>query len=196
MCKRSLTACLVAALALLCAPRAASADWLLTPFIGAAMEGDVDGQRPTYGVSLGYMGAGVFGIEFDLGYTPEFLDVDFLDLDIADTNVTTAMANLIIGIPIGGTSGGGIRPYVSAGGGLMRTRLDVVADLFNVDANDFGVNVGGGVFAFFNDSVGIRGDVRYFRSLADLAAEDIFGLDLDFGNFDFWRATGGVTIRF
>jgi hypothetical protein len=42
--------------------------------------------------------------------------------------------------------------------------------------------------------VGIRGDVRYFRALQDHAA----GSDLDLGlsNFDFWRATVGVTFRF
>lgn len=193
---RSLGAGLCAALAFFLLPQTASADWLLTPFVGAAYSGDVDGQRTTYGVSFGYMGAGVIGVEADLGFTPEFLDVDFVGLDIADTNVTTAMANIIIGIPVGGTRGGGVRPYVTAGGGLIRTQLDTIGDLFKVSANDFGVNVGGGVFAFFNDTVGIRGDLRYFRSLVDFASEDIFGLDLDFGSFDFWRASAGVTIRF
>ena len=29
-------------------------------------------QRANFGVSFGYMGAGVIGFEFDLGYTPNF----------------------------------------------------------------------------------------------------------------------------
>ena len=44
------------------------------------------------------------------------------------------------------------------------------------------------------ENFGIRGDVRYFRSVQDSdAGEDI---DFDFGSFDFWRATFGVTFRF
>ena len=53
--------------------------------------------------------------------------------------------------------------------------------------------------AFFSDNVGIRGDLRYFRGLEtedDSIGEDI--LDEEFGleDFDYWRATVGITFRF
>jgi hypothetical protein len=55
------------------------------------------------------------------------------------------------------------------------------------------VNIGGGVQGFFNDRIGLRGDLRYFRSLADDEPDDEF--DLAFSDFDFWRGTVGVTFR-
>ncbi len=73
------------------------------------------------------MGAGIFGFEVDFGYAPNFFestegDADF---DYGDSNVTTLMANVILGIPIGGQTGLGIRPYVSGGVGLIRSRSTV-----------------------------------------------------------------------
>ena len=50
------------------------------------------------------MGAGIFGFEVDFGYAPNFFestegDGDF---DYGDSNVTTLMGNVVLGIPIGG----------------------------------------------------------------------------------------------
>ena len=185
----------VAIVSLAASPRTASADWLLTPFAGITFGGDTEGQHATFGGSLGYMGNGAVGFEVDFGYAPEFFSPEDNDLDIfSDANVTTLMANVIVGIPIGGTTGGGVRPYVSGGAGLLRTHVKGAEDLFDVANNDFGINVGAGVMGFFNDNVGIRGDIRYFRSLQDPEEDDEF--DIDFGEFDFWRGTVGVTFRF
>jgi opacity protein-like surface antigen len=107
------------------------------------------------------------------------------------------MANLTLGAPIGGQSGGGIRPYASGGVGIIRSKIDDPLDLFEVDSTDFGFNVGAGVAGFFTDNIGIRGDVRYFRSLEDIES-DVEDLDLDvsLGDLRFWRGTVGVTFRF
>ena len=102
------------------------------------------------------------------------------------------MANLILGAPIGGAAG--VRPYVSGGAGLIRSRVADVDEFFDVDDNSFGVNVGAGVMGFVRENFGIRGDVRYFRGVQD--AELGSGIDLDLGAFDFWRGTFGVTFRF
>ena len=56
------------------------------------------------------------------------------------------------------------------------------------------MNAGAGLHMFFSDSVGIRGDVRYFRSLQDDEPDDEF--DIALSDFDFWRASVGVTFRF
>lgn len=193
-------------LTLIAVPRTASADWLFTPFIGTAFNADADfgdtfgepgefERRFTYGASLAYMGAGVIGFEFDFGYTPNFFEtiVDDDDFTFADdSNVTTLMANLIIGIPVGGQTGFGVRPYVVGGAGLLRTHVEGAGLFFEeLDSNDFGFNVGGGVNIFFVDNIGIRGDVRYFRAFAG----DDDELDFDLSDFDFWRATAGVTFR-
>lgn len=171
----------------------ARADWLFTPYLGVSFGGDTEGQHITYGGSLGWMGAGVIGFEIDGAFAPDILESDDgIDLDIDESNATTLMANLIVGVPIGGEPG--VRPYVSGGAGLVRTSVTDADEFFDIDDNSFGVNIGAGVMGFVRENFGIRGDVRYFRSLQDVDAGDDF--DLDLGSFDFWRATFGVTFRF
>ena len=193
------------------APAKASADWLFTPFIGLNWGssvtfndefGDFDDEfekRSTFGASLAWMGGGIAGFEIDFGYTPNFFELTEGDDDFeyGDSNLTTLMANLTLGAPIGGQSGGGIRPYASGGVGIIRSKIDDPLDLFEVDSTDWGFNVGAGVAGFFSDNIGIRGDVRYFRSLEDIES-DVEDLDLDvsLGDLRFWRGTVGVTFRF
>src|SRR5689334_5513942 len=95
----------------------ARADWLFTPYLGAAFGGDTPSQQITYGGSVAYLGAGVIGAEFDAGITPDFFGNN--SSDIGDSNVSTVMGNLMVAIPLGEP---GVRPYVSGGVGLIRTR--------------------------------------------------------------------------
>lgn len=189
------------------APSKASADWLLTPFVGWNWGGtanllesdDFDDefeQKAMFGASLAWMGAGVVGFEVDFGFSPNFFEntSGSGDFEFADSNLTTVMGNLIIGVPIGGQHGVGFRPYAVGGVGLVKSRLGSSGDLFNVDSTDWGFNVGAGAMFFFSDNVGLRGDVRYFRSLQDVEPIDDF--NIRFANFRFWRGTLGVTIRF
>ncbi|HTM34005.1 MAG TPA: outer membrane beta-barrel protein [Vicinamibacterales bacterium] len=172
----------------------ARADWLLTPYLGVTFGGDTGGQHVTYGGSFGWMGAGIIGFEVDGAFAPDVFDTDDgVDLSIKDSNATTLMANLIVGAPIGGQAG--VRPYVSGGAGLLRSRVQDVDQFFDVDDNSFGVNIGGGVMAFVRQNFGIRGDIRYFRGLQDVNV-DRSGASLNLGTFDFWRGTFGVTFRF
>ena len=190
------------------APAKASADWLITPFIGMNWGssvtftdefGDFEDEfekRGTYGASLAWMGGGIIGFEFDLGYTPNFFqstegDDDF---EYGDNNLTTLMGNVTVGAPVGGQSGMGIRPYASGGVGIIRSRIGDAEDLFDITSNDLGFNVGGGVAGFFADNIGLRGDIRYFRSLQDNEPDDEF--DVALGSFSFWRGTVGVVFRF
>jgi opacity protein-like surface antigen len=186
------------------APARASADWLFTPYIGMNWGGtagftdslgdfeDKFEQRMNFGASLSWMGAGALGFEVDFGYSPNFFEDP--STDAFDANVTSLMGNLIIGVPVGGQTGPGIRPYVSGGAGLLRTRVDDAGDFFDIDENAFGINAGGGVMAFFSDHVGVRGDIRYFRAFKDVETGD--GVDLRLGGFDFWRGSVGVAFRF
>jgi opacity protein-like surface antigen len=143
------------------------------------------------------MGAGIIGGEVDFGYSPSFFGTE---TDFGNNTLLTLMGNLIIGVPVGGTTGGGVRPYVTGGVGLIRTQIDG-GDLFNIESsnNDFGWNLGAGVMGFFNDHVGLRGDVRYMRSLVseddDIDDGDFDFPDFDQGDLDFWRLTVGVVFR-
>jgi hypothetical protein len=186
---------LIAALMLVVGPASARADWLFTPNIGVGFGGDSpSNDKLTYGASIGYMGAGIFGFEADLAYTPQFFENNTDNISFADSdNVTTAMANLIVGIPVGGTHGKGFRPYVAGGIGMLKTHVEDTAQLFNVSNNDLGVDIGVGAMGFMSEHVGLRGDVRYYRDLQDPTQNGDFTLAT--GKFDFWRGTVGLAFR-
>ena len=140
------------------------------------------------------MGAGIIGWEADLAYTPEFFESGDGDVDLIDnSNAVTAMFNAVIGVPVGGQRGGGFRPYISGGAGLLQTNVEDSRSLFTVNNSEFGLNIGAGAYGFVSDHIGLRGDVRYFRALTDPNEDNEF--DIGFGNFDFWRGTAGVTFR-
>lgn len=174
-------------------PASARADWLLSPNVGITFGGAAEGREHlTYGASIGWMGAGIFGFEGDFQFSPEFFEPNDEDLDLIDSsNVVSVMGNAIIGIPIGGQRGAGIRPFGIAGVGLLKTNQSSADEVLDVSSNDFGFNLGVGAMAFFSDHAGIRGDLRYVRSFEDVSD----GFDIEAGNFDFWRANVGVTFR-
>ncbi|MDQ3169601.1 MAG: outer membrane beta-barrel protein [Acidobacteriota bacterium] len=191
----------MATAALCLAPTAASAEWILTPFIGASFntgsdvtdeEFDelVDGSKMTYGGTLTYLGGGILGFEVDFGYSPEFFSGDDDEVDFIDSsNYSSLMANVVLSSPKGA-----FRPYGTAGVGLIKTTIDDVDDIIEVDRNALGFNVGGGVMAFFTDNVGVRGDLRYFRQMGE--SDDDDEIDFDLKALRFWRGTVGVSFRF
>jgi opacity protein-like surface antigen len=181
-----------AALILLSSAAPARADIVLTPFVGSLFGADLPDAKATYGVSAAFMGAGIIGGEIDFGFTPEFVPSGGLSPEV---KAMSLMFNGIIGIPIGGTVGASVRPYVVGGIGLFRATWKDDDFLDRIDPeSDFAFDLGGGIMGFFTDNIGIRGDVRYFRKFS----EDLDDLDVDFtlGDLDFWRATVGASFKF
>ena len=144
------------------------------------------------------MSGGIFGVEGDLGYTPKFFGTDIqlagAPISLASNNVLTAMGNLTLGIPLQSHNGPGVRPYGVAGIGLIRQRVDFAGGLVGYTASDLGYDVGGGVMVFVSRNIGIRGDLRYFRTLGGNTISDL--IDLQPGAFNFTRASVGVTFRY
>ena len=185
------------------APSKASADWLFTPFLGSTYGGSANVGGPdeafkdeferklNYGASLAWLGGGVMGFEVDFGYSPNFFGVSDDDSGInfvGDGNVTTLMGNLVVSAPVGG-----VRPYASGGVGIIASRVDNADNFFDkASSQNLGLDAGAGVM-FLAGNVGLRGDIRYFRSMTD---DDPDGIDLNLGNFRFWRGTVGVTFKF
>jgi opacity protein-like surface antigen len=210
--RKALITAALAAVAVGVTPGSAAADWYLTPYIGGVFGANADFEdfddddavdfedqferRVNFGAALGWMSNGIVGFEADFSWTPNFFEntAGEGDFDFGDSNVTSLMGNVVVGAPFGGQTGPGFRPYGSAGIGLLRTQVDGGAFFDDLSRNDLGVNVGGGAHGFFTDNIGIRGDIRYFRSLQDDEADDEF--DIGLADFDFWRATVGVTFRF
>ena len=174
------------ALAALVAAPPAQAETVLTPFAGLAFGGRADDSKFTYGGAIGFRGDGAgLGFEIDFGYTPEFFPEGGR---LRESNVTTLMGNLLLLAP-----GGSVRIYGAGGVGLLKTRVEDADGFFDVDSNDFGLNVGGGLEISLGERVGLRGDLRYFRALTDPEPDNEF--DIDLADLDFFRATVGLSLK-
>jgi len=187
-------ALVLTALVAILAPASARADGLLIPFLGVNFGGNsgkelsdaIDAKRFDWGVSLAYMGAGVLGLEADIAHSPDF----YGRTDVGGSSVLTATGNLLLGVPIGGQKGVGFRPYVAAGLGAIRSNVDA-SNVLSLDNSKFAWDFGGGAMFFFGSHVGLRGDIRYFRTFGDV--------DLDVvhtGRLDFARGSVGLILRF
>jgi opacity protein-like surface antigen len=147
-------------------PAPARADWTLSPFAGA---------------QLG---------EVDLGYAPEFFTQNGF---LTERRMITIMGNAVAGIPWGGSES--FKPYVSGGLGVIHPKVSEAGGLVTLDRRTFGMNVGGGATGWINRSVGLRGDVRYFRGLRS-SDDDANAFGVDLSTFHFWRTSAGLSVRF
>jgi opacity protein-like surface antigen len=191
--KRSLAFGLFAGFFAVVMPTAAAADVLLTPYGGFSRI--YEENRGTFGVTLGF--GGLIGLEFDAARIQLGLEDDLPLVDF-DAHATTLMGNMVVRFPTGP-----IQPYGSAGVGLVRVSGDIdvptLGEVISVDAQDLGWNIGGGLYVLPTPNFGIRADFRRFRTgdvtfdnLLDLAGFD----DLPLPDFNFWRTTFGVTLKF
>ena len=178
----------------------AHADGFVTPSIGVDFGGNAgstlrgaanNSNKLNAGVAVGWMSVGVFGLEEDFSWAPNFFGSGGLTVD--NTRVITLMTNVIAGVPVGGQHGGGVRPYVGLGVGLINQHVSSQSATGGFSENDFGFNVGAGVMGYFADHIGLRGDVRYFRSFQNTEA-NVVGLEV--GHFAFYRGSVGVLFRF
>ena len=192
---------LAAAAALALAPVQARAEGYISPWVATNagtgfnsnnLGNSFNNGRVGVGTQVGAMGKGILGAELDLGWSPSFFGTTN---DFGNNSVIDVMGNVIIGIPVGGTRGAGIRPYATAGLGLLRTQIDggTIATVSSSN-NDLGWNAGAGVMGYFSDHFGVRGDVRYLRNIQNNSTS-LTDVNFDPGNFHFWRASIGVVLR-
>jgi len=183
---------LASAAAVVLAPMQARADGFVTPWVGSAFGSNIQNGQTTFGISAGGMGAGIVGGEVDFGWSPSFFGTTS---DFGSNTVMDLMGNVILGIPVGGTHGSGVRPYVVGGLGLIRSQIDG-GTVGNVSSsnNMFGWDAGVGVMGYFNQHIGVRGDLRYLRATSDLRS-GVASLDLSGSQLHFWRPTIGVVFR-
>jgi opacity protein-like surface antigen len=169
----------------------ASAQGFISPLIGYNFSGDsgcpgitnCEDKHLNWGVGFGFLGS-IVGFEGEWAYIDDF----FGETATSKSSVTTFMGNFLLAPKFGP-----VQPYGLIGAGLMKTKVDSTPPLItDTDQNDFGWDVGGGLMIFFGSHVGIRGDVRYFHSVALL---NVFGIETD-TKLDFGRASGAVVFKF
>ncbi len=168
------------------------AQGFISPFIGFNFSGDsgcptisdCDDKRLNVGVAFGTMG-NVLGFETEFAYANDF----FGSAPAYSSSVLTLMGNLMV-VP----NFGPVRPYALVGLGLIRTNVELTPEsLLSTENNNFGWDIGGGVFLFFGDHVGVRGDIRYYHAFQDLS---VLGLTLSNTKLDFGRASGALVLKF
>lgn len=183
------------ALVLLVAASApARADGFIVPFLGFNFGGDsastcpaltnCEEKRANFGVALGSMGT-IFGFEEDISYAKNF----FGETPTGENSVLTLMSNVIIGV-----GAGPVRPYFVGGVGLIRPHVSSLSGsitTFDADKNAFGYDIGGGITGLFSRHVGIRGDLRHFKTMQDI---DLFIFSDQ--KLNFWRASLGLALNF
>jgi opacity protein-like surface antigen len=183
----------------------AQAQWVVTPYLGANLAGDAEFRRGGPGVSVAYFGHNL-GFEFDVERYNHF----FKDKDVAhlvpnncgvgpagepctdlNTDAIGFVGNVVAPIRITGAEN--FRPFVTAGLGVIRSWVtDPSNTAVDANQNNVAFNFGGGVMYSLNNVVGLRGDVRYFRTLVNEDAGEGFY----FKDYGFLRATFGVTFGF
>ena len=149
----------------------------LTGHAGWATGGDVSSPVFTPGISVSVQEESGWGAEFDFGYAAD-LDAGRQQLDVA-----TYMFNGNWIQPKGR-----VRPFVAAGAGVIQADGCDFPCTRPARTFDLGINAGGGAVVAVNDLVAVRGDARYFRTLAD--HPDLRRPD----NFGFWRVSLGVSL--
>jgi hypothetical protein len=192
---------LLAALLLAYAAPARAQDLLVVPFLGFTFGGDSafladleQGSGETasaLGASVAVLGSGILGLEGDLGFVPGFFERGEQLLITSGSSVLSLTGSVILTLPLSITRES-LRPYFVGGVGLMRAEARDIQSVFTIRSTMPAVTLGGGAMGFFSDTVGVRFDLRYMRSLGQgdelLAAEG--------PRVRFWRGAIGLVLRY
>ena len=176
------------------APSTARADFLVEPFFVWTRNKETSRWLPGGGAAVEYA-AGWLLVGGEVGYAADFFDPpqNVRDL-IASSHVLTISGTAGITMPAR-RDADRFFPYVTVGYGLMRQDARDRGGSIEVERNDPAINFGGGIRVLFSEFLGVRADVRHFRSLRDpFEAPDPLVADLERVNF--WRLGVGAVIRF
>ena len=175
--------------------RTASAQGFINPFIGATLTSpspNSDSSKMGYGIALGSLGK-IVGFETEIAYFPEILDNQGGGL--AQSKAFMFGADTLIGPTMGP-----VKVYGAIGFGNLYLNVSnlssiVIPNAESISNNYFAINYGGGVAGFFSSHFGVKGDLRYFKAYG-FNLDDFEGTSLKFDNFNFWRGTVGLLIKF
>lgn len=152
-------------------------EWILTPFVGIGLSGDLDNATGLVGGALGYIWNDRTALEGEVSYLPSSEASGLVEVDTQVLNLT---ANLLYHF----SGRNSWVPYGAVGMGFGHSNADVKGvpdDAFDDTSNAFVFNFGGGVERRMTPRLSFRGDLRYF-----------FGSDLV---PDYWRLSAGVGFR-
>jgi hypothetical protein len=181
------TRSLLAVAVLVAVAAAAHAEIILTPYYGTSFGGTTTQNSPTYGGAVGFLAGGWLGAEAEYGYVKDFFGSSDTGAGLSQNKVQSISGSLVLGVPLGA-----LRPYGAVGLCVIGANLASQPGLAALDDTAAGYNAGGGLFIWLGKHVGLRGDIRYFRTFEAVGTDSALGLQ----KLDFWRGIGGLTLRF
>ena len=187
---------------LLALPRGADAqDLLLMPYLGftfasgsslfADLERGSGETASLLGASVALLGGGLFGVEGDIAYVPGFFERGEQEIVVPGSFITTLTGTVMLTLPLSVTRES-LRPYVVAGGGVLRAEARDITSTFPIRSTMPALTFGGGAIGFLSNTVGVRFDLRYLRSLGE-------GDDMIAGEgprVHLWRGSVSLVLRY
>ena len=166
---------LVAVAFLILTPAAAGAELFVTPFAGVKFGGSTSivdlefastKKKFSIGGALMDVNDGIFGYEVAVGYLPGYLEADDAPEPLVKPGsfAVDLTASALFSLPPSFT-GGGLRPYAAVGAGLIHVQAEDILETFQIRRTVPVASFGGGATGLLTNSVGVRFDYRFLRSL-------------------------------
>jgi len=182
-------------------PPGAYAEWHLTPFIASSFGGDTNfnltqvRRHWSFGGTVRLVGAGPLGLESIFVYVPGPFESIGPENSITKSHTFALMGNVVLTTPRS-WSEYGLRPFVSGGLGWLRATHNDIE--FPVRANLAGYNVGGGAVGFLTDKVGVRFDLRFYRTVppGEKPGEQTLTGDGGRVRLHYWTGSVGVVFKY
>ena len=199
--RRALLTLLPLCLLLALPPVADAQDLLLMPYLGFTFAGGSslfadleEGSGETaslLGGSVALLGGGILGVEGDIAYVPGFFERGEREIVVPGSHITSLTGTVMLTLPLSVTRES-LRPYVVAGGGALRAEARDITTTFPIRSTMAALTFGGGAIGFLSNTVGVRFDLRYLRSLGQ-------GDDLIAGEgprVRLWRGSISLVLRY
>ena len=157
---------------LLATPTIARAEIFAVPFMGIKFGGgtsifDIEfvsgAKKFTVGGAVMSIDRGILGYEGSFGSIPGYFERDN-ELWAPGSFAIDLTGSVLFSLPPDVTAGG-LRPYFAVGAGLAHLQANDKLHLFQVRRTVPVANLGGGAIGLITNSVGVRFDYRYVRSL-------------------------------
>jgi hypothetical protein len=178
-------------------------DLLFIPYLGftfaggsslfADLEQGSGESASALGGSVSVIGAGILGVEADIGYVPGFFERGEREIVVPGSFVTSLTGSVIITLPLAITRES-LRPYLVAGGGLIRAEARDIQSQFPIRSTMPAIDLGGGAVGFLSNTVGVRFDLRYIRSLGQ--GDDALAMADVGARVRFWRGSVGLVLKY
>ncbi|HUQ87070.1 MAG TPA: outer membrane beta-barrel protein [Vicinamibacterales bacterium] len=168
---------LIASVLLVAAPRAARADFFAVPFGGLKFGGSTSivdlelaagKKKLVLGIGALKIDDRVIGFEAEFGNIAGYFNNEAEAADdplvMPGSYVNDLTGSVVLSLPPGAT-GGGLRPYVVVGAGLIHAESQDISKVLQVRRTVPAFNLGVGAIGMLTNSVGIRFDMRHLQSV-------------------------------